>query len=105
MDVHEDGQLRLVKMPAGPYGNNVYLIQDRESGETIVVDAPPEGEKVLEALGEGRVTGIVMTHRHPDHWMSIDGMKSVPSISASLRVPGLILPGHRTAMGIRSVPS
>lgn len=75
MDVHEEGQLRLVKLPAGPYGNNVYLVQDRESGDAIVVDAPPEGEKILEALGDGHVTQIVMTHSHPDHWMSIDVMK------------------------------
>lgn len=75
MEVHEEGQLRLVKLPAGPYGNNVYLVQDRESGDAIIVDAPPEGEKILESLGDGRVTQIMMTHRHPDHWMSIDAIK------------------------------
>jgi glyoxylase-like metal-dependent hydrolase (beta-lactamase superfamily II) len=75
MEVHEDGQLRLVKVPAGPYGNNAYLIQDRESGEAIIVDAPPDGERVLEALGDGKVSRIVVTHRHPDHWMSIDALK------------------------------
>ena len=46
MEVHEDGWLRLVKAgPLGSFGNNAYLIQDRESGEAMVVDAPPDGEK------------------------------------------------------------
>ncbi len=76
MDVHEEGELRLVKEgPLGSFGNNAYLIQDRASGKAIVVDAPAEGERILEALGEGQVTAIIVTHRHPDHWVSIDALK------------------------------
>ena len=76
MEVHEDGPLRLVKEgPLGSFGNNAYLIQDRASGEAIVVDAPDGGERLLDALGDGKVSAIVVTHRHPDHWMSIDALK------------------------------
>ena len=77
MDVHEEGRLRLVKAgPLGSFGNNAYLIQDKETGEAFVVDAPAEGERILEALGDGKVTRIIMTHRHPDHWLSIDTLKA-----------------------------
>ncbi len=76
MQVFEDGRLRLVKEgPLGPYANNVYLVQDRETCDAIVVDAPADGERILSALDRGRVTRIVITHRHPDHWMSIDALK------------------------------
>jgi hydroxyacylglutathione hydrolase len=76
MQVFEDDRLRLVKEgPLGPYANNVYLIQDRETGAAIIVDAPADGERILDALDGGRVTRIVITHRHPDHWMSIDALK------------------------------
>ena len=76
MEVHEEGRLRLVKAgPLGSFGNNAYLIQDSASGDAIVVDAPAEGERVLEALGQGQVSAIVVTHRHPDHWVSIDALK------------------------------
>ena len=76
MELHEEGELRLAKEgPLGSFGNNAYLIQDRASGEAIVVDAPADGERILAALGEGRVTAIVVTHRHPDHWVSIDALK------------------------------
>ncbi len=77
MEVHEDGALRLVKVgPLGAFGNNAYLIQDRESGDALLIDAPAEGERVLEALDGGRVTQIAVTHRHPDHWVSITALKS-----------------------------
>ncbi len=76
MELHEEGELRLAKEgPLGSFGNNAYLIQDRASGEAIVVDAPADGERILAALGEGRVTAIVVTHRHPDHWVSIEALK------------------------------
>ena len=76
MEVHEEGRLRLVKVgPLGPFDNNAYVIQDRETGEAIIVDAPQDGERVLEALGDGKVKAIVVTHRHGDHWMSIDALK------------------------------
>ena len=77
MDVHEEGRLRLVKAgPLGSFGNNAYLIQDRESGEALVVDAPQDAEGLLDSLGDGRVVRIVVTHRHPDHWVSIDALKA-----------------------------
>ena len=76
MEVYEEDRLRLVKQgPLGPYANNVYLVQDRETGDTLIVDAPADAEQILEALDGGRVTRIVITHRHPDHWMSIDALR------------------------------
>jgi hydroxyacylglutathione hydrolase len=76
MEVHEHGRLRLVKEgPLGGFANNTYLVQDRESGKTLVIDAPQDGERILEALEGGRVEAIVVTHRHPDHWMSIAAVK------------------------------
>ncbi len=80
MEIHEDGDLKLVKVgPLGAFANNVYLIQDRRSQDAIVVDAPTDAEQVLEALGDGRVTRIVVTHRHPDHWTNIDALKAITS--------------------------
>ena len=77
MDVYEEGRLRFVKVgPLGPFDNNAYIIHDRQANEAIIVDAPAEGERVLEALDGARVTQIVVTHRHGDHWASIDALKA-----------------------------
>ena len=84
MKVHEEGRLRLVKVgPLGAFGNNAYLIQDRESGDALIVDAPLEGDHLLEELGDGRVGRIVVTHRHPDHWASIDILKGATGASVA----------------------
>jgi glyoxylase-like metal-dependent hydrolase (beta-lactamase superfamily II) len=77
MDVHEQGNLRLVKAgPLGPMGNNAYLVQDKESGNTLLVDAPQDAEQILDALDGGKVVRILVTHRHQDHWMGIDAVKA-----------------------------
>lgn len=77
MQTREEGRLRLVKLgPLGPFANNTYLVQDRELGDALLIDAPQEGEQALDALAGGRVTQIAVTHRHPDHWVSIDTLKS-----------------------------
>lgn len=77
METYEDDNLRLVKEgPLGPFANNVYLIQDRDSGDTLVIDAPQDATRILDALAGGSVTRILVTHRHQDHWMNIDELKT-----------------------------
>jgi len=76
METFEDDSLRLVKEgPLGGFANNAYLLQDRDSGATLLIDAPQDGERILDALDGGRVEAIVVTHRHPDHWVSIAALK------------------------------
>jgi glyoxylase-like metal-dependent hydrolase (beta-lactamase superfamily II) len=77
LEVYEDDHLRLVKEgPLGSFANNAYLVQDRASGDTVIVDAPQDATRILDALEGGTVTRIVITHRHADHWASIDALKS-----------------------------
>ena len=73
MDIYREGDIEVVRIgPLGPYGNNAYIIADGAAKASLIVDMPAEGEKLLEALGEGNVQAIVATHWHPDHWMSYD---------------------------------
>jgi len=65
--------LRVIKVgPLGPFANNGYVIIDPESRESLIVDMPHEGERLLEAAQGTRVTGVVLTHAHPDHLASYD---------------------------------
>lgn len=58
--------------PLGRFANNAYVIADADSGEAVVVDAPEEAEKVVEAVRGLNVSRIIVTHRHFDHWAGID---------------------------------
>jgi len=76
MQTHDEGSLRLIKVgPLGPFNNNAYVIVDAAADEAAVVDMPAEGEKILEAAVGLRVGKILLTHTHPDHWLSYDLLK------------------------------
>jgi len=73
METHNEGTFRLIKVgPLGPFDNNAYVIVDPAAGEAAIVDMPAEGEQVLAATAGLRVSKILLTHTHPDHWLSYD---------------------------------
>lgn len=45
--------------------NNVWLIGD--DSEVIVIDAPHDADRIIEAIGGRRVVALVLTHGHNDH--------------------------------------
>jgi hydroxyacylglutathione hydrolase len=61
--------------PLGPYANNAYVIVDRATKRSIVVDAPSGSERVIDAAKGTQVQMVVVTHRHGDHWANIDLLK------------------------------
>jgi len=61
--------------PLGPYANNAYVIVDRATKRSIVVDAPFDSARTVEAARGTDVQMIVVTHRHGDHWAEIDLLK------------------------------
>ena len=74
-EVTRDGRLLLLKLgPLGAVSNNAYVIADATTHDAIVVDAPEESEHVVEAARGFDVRGIVVTHRHRDHWAGIDAL-------------------------------
>jgi len=45
--------------------NNVWLVGDDD--EVLVIDAPHDAAPIIAAIGDRRVTAIVLTHGHNDH--------------------------------------
>lgn len=52
-------------------GTNTYVLGEPGRGPLVVVDPGPEHaghrQAVLQAVGEGTVAAVVLTHTHPDH--------------------------------------
>ncbi|MGO0575428.1 MBL fold metallo-hydrolase [Ornithinimicrobium panacihumi] len=45
--------------------NNVWVVGDDQ--ECVVLDAPHDAEKIMEVVGDRKVTAILLTHAHSDH--------------------------------------
>ncbi len=66
--------LTVTKVATNPFNNNCYLLRDARSGDTLLVDAAGDPERLLDALGDGTLVGIVETHGHWDHWQGLVAM-------------------------------
>ncbi len=67
----ETSALSVTKVAVGPMNNNAYLLRDRGTGETLLIDAANEAERILE-ISEGRIDKILTTHCHADHWLALE---------------------------------
>lgn len=63
----EAAGIQITKIPVGTYGENCYLLVDPATRESILVDPGAEIDKIMAAIGDGKVTAIVVTHHHFDH--------------------------------------
>lgn len=64
------GELEVIQIAAGPIETNAFLVMDRDAGQALIVDAPPEVEIELdgEIVEHGvRPVALVITHTHWDH--------------------------------------
>ncbi|MEX2245699.1 MAG: MBL fold metallo-hydrolase [Dehalococcoidia bacterium] len=58
--------------PLGPFANNAYVIVDRATKQSLLIDAPMEGERAVAAADGTQLQRVLVTHRHGDHWATID---------------------------------
>ena len=96
MELHEDGPLRLIKVgPLGTFANNAYVIADRDRREALIVDMPVESRRTLEAAQGLRVTAVLLTHSHPDHWAEYELVKAATGAPVRCHPAERILPAER----------
>ena len=88
--------------------NFVYLIGDRETGEAIAVDPAYVPGELVEILADDdlRLTGVLVTHYHPDHVGGDLGGWSIAGIAELLALPDVQAPLHvqaDEAFGVKRV--
>jgi glyoxylase-like metal-dependent hydrolase (beta-lactamase superfamily II) len=71
-DVRELGALTITKVSVGPMDNNAYLLRCDKTGALLLVDAANEAPRLLSLVGDGRLSTVVTTHRHMDHWVALE---------------------------------
>jgi glyoxylase-like metal-dependent hydrolase (beta-lactamase superfamily II) len=94
-DVRTLDGLTITKLSVGPMDNNAYLLEDRATGELLLVDAANEPDRLLDLIGGRPLARIVTTHRHQDHWQGLaDVVTATGARTAAGRddVPGILVP-------------
>ena len=61
--------LRVTKVSVGPMDNDAYVLECVSTGEQLLVDAANDADRLLPLVP--RLTTVVTTHRHPDHWQAL----------------------------------
>lgn len=86
--------MRIRRLYPGSFGANCWLLIARD-GQAAVVDPSPDAETVLHALREENAcaSGILLTHGHFDHILSLDTLRDSASIPALIHGEDLDLPG------------
>ncbi len=90
----ETSALSVTKVAVGPMNNNAYLLRDRGTGETLLIDAANEADRILE-ISEGRIDKILTTHCHADHWLALDDVvraTGATTYAAAPEVPEINVP-------------
>src|SRR5919199_4765758 len=70
-DVRELPDLTISKLSVGPMDNNAYLLRCRRTDDQVLIDAANEPERLLDFIGADRLSTVVTTHRHGDHWQAL----------------------------------
>lgn len=64
----------IVKASVGQMDNNAYLVTCSRTGETLLIDAANDANVLLDLVAScaPKLSLIVTTHQHPDHWFALE---------------------------------
>ena len=65
--VEKNDILRIERIETAPFGTNAYVVVCEATGESVLIDAPGDADKILERLEGTNPICILITHRHMDH--------------------------------------
>lgn len=72
--------MNITKLVLGLYETNCYIIE--ENNHVLIIDPGKKPERIIAAIGEKQVDGIVLTHGHFDHIGAVDDLMNYYGIAA-----------------------
>jgi hydroxyacylglutathione hydrolase len=76
MLIVNDSAIRIEKLTLGPYETNAYIVICRETGESLVIDAPAAASEIIAELEGTKPKYILLTHDHYDHTGVLTSLRS-----------------------------
>lgn len=70
--------MQIIRIPAGIYAANCYLVYDEQTKEGIVIDPGGDADDIISKIEELglKIKYIVLTHAHGDHIAGVEELKS-----------------------------
>ncbi len=95
--------LEIVTLVLGPLSNNTYLVSDRKTGDTAVIDPSLGSQEVLDTVKTKGWTlrHIWLTHAHFDHTAGVQLIASSQTPPIPISLHRLDLPLYRESGGAR----
>jgi glyoxylase-like metal-dependent hydrolase (beta-lactamase superfamily II) len=76
----KDDSIQIERLSLGPFGTNSYPLICQKTGDSVIVDAPGDAEKVVKRLEGTHPKYILMTHNHMDHVDALAALKSALNV-------------------------
>jgi glyoxylase-like metal-dependent hydrolase (beta-lactamase superfamily II) len=90
----KDDHIQIEKLELGAFSTNAYVIICRQTGESVLIDAPTDASTIMGRLQGTNPKYILLTHSHMDHTGALSQLQS------KLKVPVAV---H--ASDVKSLPS
>jgi len=100
---YQDAAVEVHRLVVGPYDNNVYIVRCRSTGESLLIDAANEHDKLLELCSALQVRQVVETHGHWDHIQAVEAVRDAGIDVAVTRADADMLPSYDQLLEDRSV--
>ena len=73
---YEADNVQIDKVVVGPHDNNVYIVLCTRTGESVLIDAANEADRLVELAREAGVRRVLTTHGHWDHVQAVGAMRT-----------------------------
>ncbi len=91
---YQDARVEITSVVVGPLDNNVFVVRDRATGESVLVDAADEAGQLLELSRRTGVRRVLTTHGHRDHIRAVPAMREAGYPVGVAAADADRLPGH-----------
>jgi len=73
---YQDSSVEVHRLVVGPVDNNVYIVRCASTGESLLIDAANEHDKLLDLCQSLNVRQVVETHGHWDHIQAVEAVRN-----------------------------